>query len=354
MTEEKKIWIKHGNVFRFMNKAEEVEILPTAVYDLKSDPFGNPFLVQIADEFKFPYKVYGLEKNFINIVKKTFTETTSGNLGVLLNGFQGTGKTVTCKVLCNELNLPVITITEDQPQLVDFVTSLNFNCVLFFDEYDKAFSVNGSRYDDDENDGDPQGSSKLLHMMDSVYNNSHRKVFLLTTNNRWVHPRLLQRPSRIRYVKEFGNLSRKIVEEIVEDCLKVKNLKNECVAFFKTIAAVTVDIVKSVIEDVNIHKVSPMVLESILNVEKLSVLVSVTVKQQDLGVKDSKLGKATTQTRSISQTHYTEEDVNTETNVCGYNGRITKVFASNKVEMVDQYGRYRWIIEFDKIVFPSL
>ena len=87
MQEIKKVWAKSGNVFQLINASEQVEKLKPGIYDLQSDPWGMPILVQIADKFEFPYKVYGIEERFINIVKKTYQNTT-GNLGILLNGIQ--------------------------------------------------------------------------------------------------------------------------------------------------------------------------------------------------------------------------------------------------------------------------
>ena len=85
-------------------------------------------------------------------------------------------------------------------------TSIDFDCIFFFDEYEKEF----------------KNSSDVLSFMDGTYNSIYRKVFLLTTNELNVDPNLLGRPSRIRYKKSFSNLSEEVTREILNDILEDK------------------------------------------------------------------------------------------------------------------------------------
>ena len=104
-------------------------------------------------------------------------------------------KTVTAKELCNYLQLPVILVQSmggnTNSKLIEYLsTAINFNCIFFFDEYEKEF----------------EDSSDVLSFMDGTYNSIYRRVFLLTTNELKVDSNLLGRPSRIRYKKSFDNL----------------------------------------------------------------------------------------------------------------------------------------------------
>ena len=67
------------------------------------------YLTKIEDQFEFSHKLYGLETSLIDRIVRTW-DGTNKNLGVLLNGLKGTGKTVTSKVICNTVQLPVILI----------------------------------------------------------------------------------------------------------------------------------------------------------------------------------------------------------------------------------------------------
>ena len=64
-------------------------------------------------------------------------------------------------------------------------TQINFDCIFFFDEYEKEFR------------------ESVLSFMDGVRNSQYRKIFLLTTNELEINNNLLGRPSRIRYVRSF-------------------------------------------------------------------------------------------------------------------------------------------------------
>jgi hypothetical protein len=91
--------------------------------------------------------------------------------------------------------------------------------------------------------------------MDGVYNSEFRKVFLLTTNELNVNPNLLSRPSRIRYVREFGNLSKSVVEEYLDDNLKDNTGRDDLLNYIDTLTISTIDILKAIVEEVNIHGV---------------------------------------------------------------------------------------------------
>ena len=60
---------------------------------------GEIFLERIADKFYFGFKLYGIDETFVTHVLDTYSKQASKhNLGVLLNGAKGTGKTVTAKI----------------------------------------------------------------------------------------------------------------------------------------------------------------------------------------------------------------------------------------------------------------
>ena len=235
-----KVWMNTGNSYSQIDPNFEVtDVLPVGVYNLELTMFGWK-LFKFADNFVFPYKLYNLENDFVEHVLKTY-ENTNGNLGVLLNGTKGTGKTVTAKVLANKLNLPVIVLKSmgDRNQsMIEYLSSLNCDCILFMDEFEKNFK---------------EEDSTILQIMDGVYNSNHRKVFLLTTNNLHINENLIGRPSRIRYTKHFGNLSIDTVNEYLDDTLKDSGARQEIVDYIDSLSISTIDILKAVVNEVNIH-----------------------------------------------------------------------------------------------------
>lgn len=229
-----------GNTVSEINPNFTVEPkIPIGVYDISITRRGI-FLEKIGDEFVFPYKIYGLQTDFINHIIKTYNNTI-GNIGVLMNGIKGTGKTVSAKILANQLQLPVIILKnmgDDTGAAIDYISTLACDCVIFMDEFEKNFSTD---------------NQEILQLMDGVYNSEFRKVFLLTTNQLNVNDNLLGRPSRIRYVKQFGNLDKATVEEYIDENLMDMSAKQDIIDFIDTLTISTIDILKSIVNEVNIH-----------------------------------------------------------------------------------------------------
>ena len=233
-------WLKNESIFRRVEgNFSTMDSIPVGIYNIGLSMTGW-YLEKYADKFVFDYKMYGLQKEFCDHVLKTYNNTT-GNFGIMLTGTKGTGKTVTAKTLANDLNLPIIIMKDmgDQNQgMIEFVGKFNFDCVLFFDEFEKNFS---------------DKDSTVLQIMDGVYNSSHRKIFLLTTNEMNVNENLVGRPSRLRYVRRFGNLDLKTVEEYLDDNLEIKEARQELIDFIDTLTISTIDILKTIVNEVNIH-----------------------------------------------------------------------------------------------------
>ena len=242
----KQIWLQDGNVFSqgSATTVSHPEGLPKGIYEVKVSMTGF-YLSKIAESFTFDYKLYGLNQKFIDYVLKTY-ENTTGNLGILLDGIKGTGKTVTAKELCNHLQLPVILVQsmgDSNDKLIKYLsTTINFDCTFFFDEYEKEF----------------KNSSDVLSFMDGTYNSIYRKIFLLTTNELDVDSNLLGRPSRIRYKKSFSNLSEEVTREILNDILKDKTAIEKVIELTHSMNIITIDLIKAIATEINIHGVEAL------------------------------------------------------------------------------------------------
>lgn len=257
--DDSQVWMMtdDGTARQISSKFTIEKTLPKGIYNIDLVPFEGWVLNRYTDEFRFDYKLYDLQNPFIEHVIKTFNET-SGNLGILLNGTKGTGKTVTAKVLANRLQLPVIIIKsfgEHNQQLIEYLSGIDTDCILFFDEFEKNFS---------END------STILQIMDGVYNSSFRKVFLLTTNTMTINDNLIGRPSRIRYVETFKNLSLRTVKAYLEDNLIDKSVIDEVVEYIDSLTISTIDILKSIVSEINIHGIEAFrIAKSFFNVKNV-------------------------------------------------------------------------------------
>lgn len=238
----KQIWVQTGiNFNRMQGPIISYNEIPVGVYKISMSKQGF-YLEYVMSEFIFDYKIYGLQEDFINHVIKTYNEAQTGNLGILLNGTKGTGKTVAAKMIANRLHLPVIIVQnmgqEMNLQMMNYLsTEINFDCVFFFDEYEKTFDKD----------------TTILSFMDGVYNSESRKVFLLTTNTLSIDRNLIGRPSRILYLKKFGNLEIEAASEFLDDTLNNKEYKQEVLEFINLLSISTIDILKSVVKEINIH-----------------------------------------------------------------------------------------------------
>lgn len=248
------VWMKRGLEFtQTENNFDVLEGgLPKGIYRPMYDQFKGWYLMNIGDEFTFPYKIYDLQTDFINHVMKTWNNVDR-NLGILLNGVKGTGKSVTGKIIANQTGLPVILVEgagEGQAaQIIEYIKGLNLNCVYFFDEYEKNFEEGG----------------EILTLMDGMYSDRSKKMFILTTNSVQINDNLKSRPSRIRYYMEFSNIDASMISAYLDDSLKDKSKKDEIIKFVDLLKNCTIDIVKAIVEEINLHGCSVEDVQKYMN-----------------------------------------------------------------------------------------
>jgi len=246
-----KVWNESGgrHYLQFpTNRMQELD--KNSVYVVEQDEFKVFYLSKVSNGYVFDYKIYGLESEFVRRVEKSYAATNS-NLGILLNGTKGTGKTVCCKTIANNLNQPTVIINVPFPGVQFFVNSIPQDITIFVDEYEKIYG----------------NSNDMLTIMDGALNSEFKRMFLLTTNKLYIEDNLKQRPSRLRYLKTFSDLSPDVVEELVEDILILEKFKDECFKFISSLEIITVDIVKEILNEVNLHNESPFEFAEDFNVE---------------------------------------------------------------------------------------
>ena len=304
-------WNVQGDVYRLRDKALRINKLENAVYMLSADDHGF-YLEKIEETFAFDYKLYGLEKSLIARTHKTYMNS-KGNLGVLLNGVKGTGKTVTAKLICNAINIPVILVNIAIPGCHIFLNGIPQDITIFIDEYEKVFK---------------EEAADMLTIMDGALNSEHRRMFMLTTNKLHINENLIQRPGRIRYLKTFSDLQPDVIEEIITDRLKHKAFKDDLVKFISNLEIITVDVVNSIIDEVNIHNESPTVFKDVFNVKKISGKFNILLVDEATG--------ATKELYKNTQIYPRKVDGN-EDEILGYRfecggktiGRIVEVIGKN-------------------------
>lgn len=192
------------------------------------------YLEYINDKFVFTHKIYNID-NFNDIILKSYNYRKEPT-GILFNGIPGTGKTVQAKLLANKSNLPIIYTNIINDNFANCIQKLNSPCCILIDEFEKQVG---------------RTETIMLDILDGLLKNDIPHLFVFTSNNLNINDRFICRPSRIRYIKTFDNITETLFFDIIKNTLNDKSKINEIINYIKTIKPLTIDIVKSVVDEFN-------------------------------------------------------------------------------------------------------
>lgn len=217
--------------------------LKPAVYSIEFSREEGFYLLNIAEVYKLPVKLYGnYEKAAKRVIKTHFDK--EGNTGILLTGLKGTGKSVFVKIVANEmmkLGLPVIQINKafNGEDLFNFVENIGA-CVLLFDEFGKNYSC--------YNTTSQPTQVSLLSLLDGLSNN--KRLHLFTENNKEdISQYLINRPGRIHYHFNYNRLTSEVIREYCKDNDIPDNVIDELIGLSGKIRVLSFDVVKCIIEE---------------------------------------------------------------------------------------------------------
>ena len=217
--------------------------LPNKVFNFRFNPQSGYYYLEETNPITLPEKIYG-DMSIVDRYIKSY-HNTERNLGVLLAGLKGNGKTVMAKYLCQKLDQPIILINEPfkcADCAIQFLTNpVLGNCTILIDEFEKVFN-------------DPDEQLPILSLLDGPYQTHH--FFILTVNNKYLNKNLINRPSRIHYVNNFTRLDIKLVEEIANDLVEDKTQIPSVIELVSRIPDLSMDILITIIKDMNLFKES--------------------------------------------------------------------------------------------------
>jgi hypothetical protein len=245
--------IQNGTKYSFANITDTFTTLPKGNYLLKFDPREGYFLEK-KDDFILPKKIYG-DQSIINRWLTSWKTNSSKNLGILLAGVKGSGKTITAQKFCVESELPVVIINElyHGSDFVDFITSPKLGeCVVFLDEFEKIYSKQEFQHE-------------LLSIMDGNY--ATKLIFLLTVNEDRLNDYLVNRLNRIKYCKTYYDLDADTINSVIDDMLINKEHTQSIHSFFEKVNLKTFDLLVNLIKEMNLFNEDALVCGSHLNLK---------------------------------------------------------------------------------------
>lgn len=224
--------ISTGNTYSIYDDSlKTYDKLPAQVYSIRFSKMSGYFLEKHSDIEISEDKIYGVHMEKVHKVLSAFGDFKR-NLGVILSGDKGIGKSLFAKLLsikAIESGLPVIIVDEYIPGIASFIESIEQEAMFLFDEFDKTFAS------DNVDEGvSPQAA--MLSLFDGL--SQGKKLFVVTCNEiRELNNYLINRPGRFHYHFRFEYPSPNEVKEYLQDKLNKEYWEaiDEVVSFSKKI-----------------------------------------------------------------------------------------------------------------------
>lgn len=186
--------------------------LSAQCYQVDFNPQAGFYLTKY-DDIKISEKIYRVHLQKVQKVLGSF-KLVNRNLGVILSGDKGIGKSLFAKLLAArgiEEGYPLIIVNCYYPGIADFLASIQQEVIVLFDEFDKTFS--GKR-DESNSIDDPQ--TEMLTLFDGL--SQGKKLFVITCNElRGLNDYLVNRPGRFHYHIRFEYPTDMEVKSYLED-----------------------------------------------------------------------------------------------------------------------------------------
>ena len=199
----------------FGNSLDIKDKLPTKIYDVNFNPMGGFFLTTHKD-FECNEKLYGGVEDRINNIVKSY-KSYNRALGVIFSGDKGIGKSLASRLLCQKmmtLGYPVIIVNNTDNGIIEFLGSIEQECVFFFDEFEKTYRIGKTS----ASDNSYVTQNDFLTFFDGTNNIKH--VFIITCNKLdELSPYMINRPGRFHYHIRWTYPSKDDITEYLHDKL---------------------------------------------------------------------------------------------------------------------------------------
>lgn len=248
---------------RFMVYGEDVQtykILPPGAYKVEFSKMTG-FSLSVHNDLLVKEKMYGNSYKKADKVMNTFNHLDR-NMGVILSGPKGVGKTMFARRLAElgkEQGLPLILVDAPYPGIEDFIESIEQECIVLFDEFEKTFRKAK------EEEGGPQ--ERLLSLFDGI--DGGKKLYVITCNKvSGLNEYFLNRPGRFHYHFILSTPTGDEVREYMEDNLN-EDAKEyiDNIVVLSSMSAFTYDVLRAIAFELNLgNSLSETMMD--LNIER--------------------------------------------------------------------------------------
>jgi len=207
------------NVQIYGESIKTYQKLPVGFYTVRFNKMSG-FSLQLRSDLKAnEEKIYGKHEDIVHKIFKSY-ELFDRNFGIILSGEKGIGKSLIARMIAEtgtKKGYPVIIVDESIQGLADFLSSIEQEVIVIFDEFEKNFG-------DDETDEECT-QEELLSLFDGM--DSGKKMFIITCNRVWqLSDYLIDRPGRFHYHIKLDRPNDGEIAEYMHDKLN-NNFKNK-------------------------------------------------------------------------------------------------------------------------------
>lgn len=263
-----------------------VDKLPLGNYKLCYNELAHQFYLEKIDLSLKTTIAYGQHVANRTRILNTFNKRQK-NMGILLSGLKGTGKTFLVRDLSIELkkqNISSIIIDKryDTSLMSEFLSRITESVFIIFDEFDKNYA-NPTDFNSDEDEA-TKDQNGLLTLLDGLFTN--KMLFAFCCNNvQKINDYFIHRPSRIYYHIHFDELNSDVIKDYCNDKLNDKSFINDIILLRTTIRNFSFDVLKAIVEECNHYNESPLKAINYLNI-KIDQSCSYHLKMIDMLVNE--------------------------------------------------------------------